>query len=197
MKTRILAAIIFVYSLCAAQNVISINDAGIDFTKRWNEALAQMAGSGTIIYAIEKTNSHHRSSAEKFTIFELLNMSELEAKSYTFFVFNANNQNELVDMTIADGHSRIEYQDTIYWLGETDPSLSLEHVISKFNTNNDKKLRKDLVIAVGVHPGSERSLKFLAGIIEKYPDSLAKEAVFWIGQSDDDRAVDIIAGFLK
>ena len=197
MKTRILSLIIFAYSLCTAQTVISISGAHLSFSERWNQALSQMDGAGTIIYAIEKSDSRHHSGAEKFTVFSLLNLEEREANQYTFFVFEINKQGKLFNMTVADSHSRIEPRKSIYWLGKVDPSPSLEHMISNYNKVEDKELRKDLVTAVGVHPGSKQSLEFLAGIIEKYPDSLAKEAVFWVGVQSMPEGVDVLLNTLN
>jgi hypothetical protein len=197
MKTRILSILFFVYSFCTAQNAISINDAHLSFSERWQQALSQMDGAGTIIYAIEKSNSQHHSSAEKLTIFNLLDLEERQAKQYTFFVFKIDKQGELFKMTIADSHSRIEPENTVYWLGKVDMAPSLDHLISNFNKTKDKELRKDLVTAVGVHPGSKQSLEFLAGIIEKYPDSLAKEAVFWVGVQNMPEGVDVLLNTLN
>lgn len=197
MKTRILSIIVFAYSLCTAQNVISISDAHLSFSERWNQALSQMDEAGTIIYAIEKSNSQHHSGAEKFTVFNLLDLEEREANQYTFFVFEINKQGELFNVTIADSYSRLEPQKSIYWLGKVDPVPSLEHIISDYNKYSDKELRKDLVTAVGVHPGSKQSLEFLAGIIEKYSDSLAKEAVFWVGVQNMPEGVDVLLNTLS
>jgi hypothetical protein len=197
MKTRILSILFFVYSFCTAQNAISIHDAHLSFSERWQQALSQMDGAGTIIYAIEKSNSQHHSSAEKLTIFNLLDLEEGQAKQYTFFVFKIDKQGELFKMTIADSHSRIEPENTVYWLGKVDMAPSLDHLISNFNKTKDKELRKDLVTAVGVHPGSKQSLEFLAGIIEKYPDSLAKEAVFWVGVQNMPEGVDVLLNTLN
>jgi HEAT repeats/PBS lyase HEAT-like repeat len=83
----------------------------------------------------------------------------------------------------------------LVWLGgaSDDESLALVHKL--YDSRGDRELRKDLVVAAGVHDAPGLVIPFLDEVLKsRENDEIRKDAAFWIGQQGSLSALKILRG---
>ena len=97
-----------------------------------------------------------------------------------------------VDVTNVSGHIDFDGRPLI-WLGAAGDDESLDFVQRQFDRSGSEELKEDLVMAMGIHDATGRVVPLLSDILTgNEPDEVRESAAFWLGQQDDDAALDVL-----
>ncbi|HLX13234.1 MAG TPA: HEAT repeat domain-containing protein, partial [Bacteroidota bacterium] len=89
-------------------------------------------------------------------------------------------------------HVRLN-DEPVFWLGKTADSASNDFLASLYNDDRGMHLKKEIVSTIGLSARSEQSFAFLAKVLSgKDETEIRKDAAFWLGQSNSDRALDLL-----
>ncbi|MEW5902230.1 MAG: HEAT repeat domain-containing protein, partial [Acidobacteriota bacterium] len=81
----------------------------------------------------------------------------------------------------------------LFWLGESSDEQSLGLIRRLYAQSAGEKAKDDLLAAAGIHGTSGLVVPFLEGVLGSgEPESLRKQAAFWIGQQDDLKGLQIL-----
>jgi hypothetical protein len=96
----------------------------------------------------------------------------------------------LIDVSILDPDRTYEFkQPPVYWLGNFGPDESLAFIVNLFDKGRDVHLRESLLFLAASHPGP-KAYDFLKKSALGAPETeVRKTAVFWIGESGEDRSL--------
>jgi hypothetical protein len=88
-----------------------------------------------------------------------------------------------------------DFEDApLYWLGRAPEEQSLDLVRELYGRETEAKIREHLLAAAGCHSTPKLVLPFLASVLSGTgPDSLRKDAAFWIGQQPDPESLRLLA----
>ncbi len=93
------------------------------------------------------------------------------------------------------GKDREIRKKAIFWLGQKAVKRAAEILGDVIDEEEDGGVRKAAVFALSQHPDGVSKLIKLAKTHRRF--GVRKQAIFWLGQSDDPRALDTILGILK
>ncbi len=83
----------------------------------------------------------------------------------------------------------------LIWLGGASDEESLTFVRKLFGAASDEEIRKDLVVAAGIHDVPALVIPFLETVLKsRESDEVRKDAAFWIGQQGGPSALRILGG---
>ena len=81
----------------------------------------------------------------------------------------------------------------LVWLGSAEDAESLAWLKTVLAGSRSEEAKKHVLAAVGMHQSTDLVIPILeAALTSREPDSLRKEAAFWIGQQNDPRACAIL-----
>jgi HEAT repeat protein len=81
----------------------------------------------------------------------------------------------------------------LIWVGEAGDEESLNWLKEKYREADPIKTKEHILAAVGLHQKPALVIPFLSSILEsREPDSLRKNAAFWLSQQNDRRAYDVL-----
>ncbi len=83
----------------------------------------------------------------------------------------------------------------IFWLGQRAVKRTAELLGDIIDKDKDNEIRKAAVFSLSQHPKGVDKLIKLAKTHRSL--SVRKQAIFWLGESEDPRALDVILGILK
>jgi len=110
------------------------------------------------------------------------------------FYGNSVNFSEVDEVFAARLNKWIKIDNSpILWLGLIDQNQSADFLINKFNENEKYLLKVNFMELVGVHKNYKDILTFLDSILT-YNESnkIVKSAIYWVGQQDNLKALDIL-----
>ena len=86
----------------------------------------------------------------------------------------------------------------VFWLSQEDEEAALDALESIFEESDDVDMQEKVIFAISQH-SSLRSIDFLFARAENPAESRAvrKQALFWLGQSDDPRAADLLLELIR
>ncbi|HEX2694958.1 MAG TPA: hypothetical protein VHP61_04345, partial [Acidobacteriota bacterium] len=83
----------------------------------------------------------------------------------------------------------------LVWLGGAADDESLALVRKLYDAGGDEELRKDLIVAAGIHDAPALVIPFLEAVLKsRENDEIRKDAAFWIGQQGGLSALKILRG---
>jgi hypothetical protein len=81
----------------------------------------------------------------------------------------------------------------LIWVGEAGDEESLNWLERQYRETTMKKAKEPILAAVGLHQKPALVIPILASVLKsREPDSLRKNAAFWLSQQDDKKAYDIL-----
>ena len=99
---------------------------------------------------------------------------------------------QAIDMTNLKQYVKLE-PGTLYWLGRTDKKQSLDFLDRFFSKAGSDVVKKKIVAAVGIHGSEPAAFVFLKDVIYgNYPEKIRKNAVFWIGEHETGKTVNLL-----
>ncbi len=82
----------------------------------------------------------------------------------------------------------------LIWLGKADCHESIALLTGLYEKSFGNELKENVVSAVGIHPPTDSGFDFLKNILQsKEHDDIRKQAAFWMGQQDTDKALTLLA----
>lgn len=85
----------------------------------------------------------------------------------------------------------------IYWLGQIEQTQSAQLLIDKYRENESKLLKVNFMELIGVHKNTETVLSFLNSVLlENENNKTKRTAIFWIGQQDNQKALELLISYL-
>ncbi len=86
----------------------------------------------------------------------------------------------------------------LYWLGEVNSGESIRFLKNKFDLHKKIKLRKNLVTAVALHKNEKNVLPFLLKVVKNnYHDKVRGNAIFWLGEYNSPKIINILMDLAK
>ena len=100
---------------------------------------------------------------------------------------------ELRDLAVTQRLDEEVRYAAVFWLSQEDEEAALEALESIFAESDDVNMQERVIFAISQH-SSPRSIDFLLARAESPAESRAirKQALFWLGQSNDPRAADLL-----
>lgn len=83
----------------------------------------------------------------------------------------------------------------LIWLGKVEPEESLNWIAPMYKTLSDEKRKREMICAIGAHKTPE-IIAFLQPMLLESSAQLRAQAAFWIGNLDDERALNALKHFL-
>ena len=81
----------------------------------------------------------------------------------------------------------------LIWVGEAGDEESLDWLRGKYRKADAEKTKEPLLTAIGIHQDPSLVIPILASVLEsREPDSLRRNAAFWLSQQNDRKAYDIL-----
>ena len=81
----------------------------------------------------------------------------------------------------------------LIWVGEAGNEESLDWLKARYGEAENEKTKETLLVALGIHQAPSLVIPLLASILEsREPDSLRRNAAFWLSQQNDKRAYDVL-----
>ena len=88
--------------------------------------------------------------------------------------------------------------EAIFWLGEARGRAGYHALDQLLTTDGDPEIQSQIAFALTLSPVPEAIDRLLAMVRDaSRPDSVRREALFWLAQSEDDRGLDLIAEILR
>lgn len=85
----------------------------------------------------------------------------------------------------------------LIWLGATEQDESIAHLTKLYDGVNSSDLKEDVISALGLHTSAEQILAFMEKVLAtENDDDLKEAAVFWIGQQDLPKSLEILKNVL-
>lgn len=85
----------------------------------------------------------------------------------------------------------------LIWLGAVEQDESIRHLTKLYDDVKSSDLKEDVISAMGLHSSAEQILTFMETVLETEEDDDLKEAaVFWIGQQDLPKSLEILKSVL-
>lgn len=99
------------------------------------------------------------------------------------------------DLTISDLTRPVDLENhPLIWLGMAGQQESVSFLGSSYRQAATEAVKKDLIVAVGLHQISGAVIPFLSGVVQSNdPDTLREDATFWLGQQPSERVVGLLA----
>ena len=106
-------------------------------------------------------------------------------------------EDALIDMARNDRDPEVRGQ-ALFWLGQEGGRRAAEAILEAVRNDPDEDVREEAVFALSELPGDD-GVETLLKIARdgSFPTDVRKEALFWLGQSDDPRALDLLADLLR
>lgn len=120
-------------------------------------------------------------------------VDETKLKKQVVFAFQLSDKEEAVDELVRIAKNQDEPQirkEAIFWLGQKASEESVKVLKDVVNdSDEDTKVKESAVFAISQLP-TEKSVPMLIDIARKNKNpKVRKQAIFWLGQKDDDAAL--------
>lgn len=111
-----------------------------------------------------------------------------------YFPGNPAEITHAADMKLSNLSLPVNLDDRpLLWLGMTGQKESIAFLSQSFQRTDSETVRKDLIVAIGMHQVSSEVIPFLSGVIHSDAgDDLRADAVFWLGQQADEQVTDLL-----
>ncbi|MBN1781533.1 HEAT repeat domain-containing protein [bacterium] len=103
------------------------------------------------------------------------------------------------EIRITDMDRPVRLRDLpVLWLGTVSQTESLDFLSSQYRQSRSERYRKDLIVCVATHTLKDRVIPFLNERVQSgEPEELREDAVFWLGQQEDLRALRILGECIR
>lgn len=103
----------------------------------------------------------------------------------------------LIGMARNDRDPEVRGQ-ALFWLGQEGGERAAETILEASRRDPDEDVREEAVFALSQLPGDDAVETLLAIARDAtFPIEVRKQALFWLGQSEDPRALDLLADLLE
>ncbi|UCC72192.1 MAG: HEAT repeat domain-containing protein [Gemmatimonadota bacterium] len=104
---------------------------------------------------------------------------------------------QLLDMAKDDAVRRDTRKNAVFWLGQAAADAATEGLTEiVYDDDADREVRKTAIFALSQRPDDE-GVPALIEVVRAHGDpALVKNALFWLSQSDDPRAIDLFEEIL-
>ncbi|MCI0512059.1 HEAT repeat domain-containing protein [candidate division KSB1 bacterium] len=108
--------------------------------------------------------------------------------------FTANGKLEISKVAFTDRQSPFNLKELPFiWLDEVDRHESAAHLQQLYATVAAQSIKKDIVVALGLHQDCDLAGEKLKAIVtSNEPDELRKDAVFWLAQQENKDVLDVL-----
>jgi HEAT repeat protein len=112
-----------------------------------------------------------------------------------FFKYGPGKTPALAEVDMSNLELSFDFEGApLYWLGKAPEDQSLALVEAFYGRTGGEDIRENLIAAAGCHGSPKLVLPFLAGVLSgSDPDSLRKDAAFWISQLNDADGLRLLA----
>jgi hypothetical protein len=81
----------------------------------------------------------------------------------------------------------------LVWLGGADDDQSVSLLKALYVRQSSSELKKDLVMAIGIHQDSKEAFPFLVGVLKsEEADNIRSQAAFWLGQQNRSESLPVL-----
>jgi hypothetical protein len=145
-----------------------------------NESLSEAAKKALASWDEEETNSEKIIQKEIALLF--------------YYKSNPHNKNEPGDFKISNINLYADLKNKpVIWLGKTSQDESSIFLINMYPEMHNKEVKEDFMVALGIHQQSEIPIDFFTSTIKSKEDNdIREEAVFWLGEHDNEASVDFL-----
>jgi hypothetical protein len=105
---------------------------------------------------------------------------------------DADRSLQKVEISNVDIHFNLQNK-SLLWLGEADDDQSVGLLTGLFERYTSNEIKKNLVMAVGIHQNSGKVVPFLASVLKSnQDDEIRSQAAFWLGQQNNAECLPVL-----
>ncbi len=87
---------------------------------------------------------------------------------------------------------------SVAWLGSSNDDESVRFLERMFDQSNNLPLKKEIVVAIGLHQRSDEPSVFLSRVLSgTEPDEVREKAAFWLSQQDDKNSLAVLGSVAR